>query len=159
MLATIEKVEPNYIATFERHYPHSVGAVWDMLTVNDQLQTWFSELTVDNLRKGGRILYDMGNGNFEEMMITDLSDHSVLEFTWGDDRVRFELTPEQDGCKLLLNETITRITGHTPRDLAGWHVCLDVIGVLLSGKQVENRKHLWEPIYEKYVEAIDNLMK
>nr|WP_309098762.1 SRPBCC family protein [Fredinandcohnia onubensis] len=159
MLATLEKNESNYIATFERHFSHSVDEVWAMLTENDKLQTWFSELKVDGLQKGGRILFDMGDGTFEEMNITDFSDHSVLEYTWGDDKVRFELTPEQNGCKLLLIETIIKLTDHTPRDLAGWHVCLDVIGVLLDGKQVDDRKKLWEPLYEQYVQAIASLTK
>ncbi|MEH7225339.1 SRPBCC family protein [Bacillus sp. JJ1566] len=159
MLATLTKNEQNYIATFERHYPHSIDEVWAMLTDNDKLPTWFPELKVDDLRKGGRILFDMGNGTFEEMSITDFSNRSVLEFTWADDSVRFELTSEQEGCKLLLIETITKLTDHTPRDLAGWHVCLDVIGILLDGKQVENRKQMWEPLYEQYVQAINNLTK
>ncbi|WP_077619540.1 SRPBCC family protein [Bacillus sinesaloumensis] len=154
MLATIEKSEHNFKATFERHYNHSVDEVWAMLTDNDKLSTWFQELKVDDLRKGGRLLFDMGDGNFEEMIITDFSSHSVLEYTWGDDHVRFELSPETAGCKLLLNETITTLTDHTPKDLAGWHVCLDVIGVLLDGKKVENREALWKPLYEKYIQAI-----
>ncbi|MEH7387189.1 SRPBCC family protein [Bacillus sp. JJ1521] len=157
MLATLTKKESNYIATFERHYPHSIDKVWGMLTDNDKLPTWFPELKVDELRKGGRILFDMGNGTFEEMTITDFSDHSVLEFTWADDSVRFELSSEQEGCKLLLIEIIKKLTDHTPRDLAGWHVCLDVIGMLLDGKQVENRKQMWEPLYQQYVQALSKI--
>ncbi|WP_010676679.1 SRPBCC family protein [Bacillus timonensis] len=157
MLATLTKSEPDYIATFERHYPHSIDEVWAMLTDNDKLPTWFPELKIDELRKGGHILFDMGNGTFEKMTITDYHDRSALEFTWADDSVRFELTPEQDGCELLLLETITKLTDHTPRDLAGWDVCLEVIGVLLDGKRVENRKQLWEPLYEQYVQAINRL--
>ena len=159
MLATLEKNEPIYIATFERHYPHSVDEVWAMLTENDKLQSWFSELKVDGLHKGGRILFDMGDGTFEEMTITDFSEHAVLEYTWADDKVRFELTPEPNGCKFLLIETLTKLTEHTPRDLAGWHVCLDVIGVLLNGNQMDNRKELWEPLHEQYVQAIASLTK
>ncbi len=159
MLAILTKNEPNYIATFEHLYLHSIDEVWAMLTDNDKLPTWFPELKVDELRKGGRILFDMGNGTFEDMTITDFNDHSVLEFTWADDSVRFELTSDQEGCKLLLIETITKLTDHTPRDLAGWHVCLDVIGILLDGNQVENRKQMWEPLYEQYVQAVNHLAK
>ncbi|MDR4889731.1 SRPBCC family protein [Fredinandcohnia sp. QZ13] len=157
MLATLTKNEPNYIATFKRHYLHSIDQVWEMLTDNDKLPTWFPELKVDDLRKGGRFLFDMGNGAFEEMTITDFHDRAVLEFTWADDSVRFELTPDPEGCKLLLIETITKLNDHTPRDLAGWHVCLDVIGILLDGKQVENRKKMWEPLYEKYIQAVNDI--
>ncbi|MFT4416443.1 SRPBCC family protein [Fredinandcohnia humi] len=157
MLAAIEKYETTYIATFERHYRHSVEEVWSMLTDNDKLPLWFSELRVDNLREGGHILFDMQDGTFEEMTITDLQIGSVLEYTWGDDIVRFELFPEKDGCQLLLIETITKLTSHTPRDLAGWHVCLDVIGALLDGRPIPSRKEEWEKWYQQYVKTIKEL--
>ena len=56
---------------------------------------------------------------------------------WGEDRVRFEY-PEAEGCRLVLIETITKITDHTPKDIAGWDVCLDAIEALLDGR-TQNR--------------------
>ncbi|MFP3380663.1 activator of Hsp90 ATPase 1 family protein, partial [Bacillus sp. SIMBA_069] len=91
------------------------------------LAKWFSELSVDDLREGGSIKFDMQDGTFEEMKITALETCSVLEYTWGEDLVRFELYSEAEGCLFVLKEYITKLTSHTPRDLAGWHVCLDVI--------------------------------
>jgi hypothetical protein len=82
---------------------------------------------------------------------------SILEYTWAEDLVRFELNPEIDGCKLVLNEKLTKITDHTPRDLAGWHVCLDVINALLDGQTIESRKDEWQKWYEKYSEAIEKI--
>ncbi len=153
MLAVLKKVEQGYIARFERRLTHSDEKVWAFLTENEKLAQWFAELRVDDLREGGVIKFDMHDGTFEEMTITELKMYSVLEYTWGEDSVRFELYPDPEGCLLVLNERINRLTDHTPRDLAGWHVCLDVIQGLLDGRTLESRKDEWNKWYEKYVEA------
>jgi uncharacterized protein YndB with AHSA1/START domain len=157
MLATIEKVENGYTAKFERHYNHSVEEVWSWLTDNDKLSKWFSELRVDELREGGVIKFDMQDGTFEELTILELEMNSTLEYTWGEDIVRFELKQETEGCCLVLIEKINKITNHTPKDLAGWHVCLDVINNLLAGRIIESREEEWKKWYDKYVQAIDKL--
>ena len=77
------------------------------MTENEKLKLWFSELQVEDLRKGGLIKFDMQDGTFEEMSILDFELKSRLEFTWGEDTVRFELDSESEGCKLLLIEKST----------------------------------------------------
>ncbi|MCM3112738.1 SRPBCC family protein [Lederbergia lenta] len=154
MIAELKQVNNGYIATFERPLDHSVGQVWAMLTDNEKLKEWFSELLIEDLREGGVIKFDMQDGTFEEMKILELKMESVLEFTWDKDAVRFELYPKQVGCLLLLKEKMNTMTDHTPRDLAGWHVCLDVIQALLAGKSIEDRKADWEKWYPKYVQVI-----
>jgi len=159
MLAGLQQVPNGHIARFERHLKHSVENVWAYLTENDKLAEWFAELRVDDLREGGVIRFDMQNGTFVEMEIIELQTNAVLEYTWGEDRVRFELSPEPGGCRLVLIEKITKTTDHTPKDLAGWHVCLEVIGALLDGRTLASRKEEWEIWYEKYVELIANRTK
>lgn len=156
MLAVIQKSDTGYIAQFERQLGHSVEKVWSMLTDNEQLAKWFSELRVDDLREGGTIRFDMQDGSFEEMKITALEVNAILEYTWAEDRVRFELTVEPEGCKLVLKELISQMTSHTPRDLAGWHVCLDVIEALLDGRTIESRENEWNNWYPKYVQAVES---
>ena len=157
MLAAIRKSEEAYIAEFERSLKHSVEEVWSFLTENEKLKMWFPELSIEDLAAGGKIKFDMGNGSFEEMTIREVQPLSVLEFTWDKDRVRFELSPAEDGCKLVLIETITSLNDHTPRDLAGWHVCLDVIAALLDDTKLDDRREHWKVWYERYREAIDAL--
>ncbi|MBW7455348.1 SRPBCC family protein [Paenibacillus sepulcri] len=157
MLAVIQQTEYGYTARYERRLKHSAQKVWSYLTENEKLAKWFSELSVEDLRAGGIIKFDMQDGTFEEMSILELKMHSVLEYTWGEDRVRFELYPEADGCRLVMIEKINKLTDHTPRDLAGWHVCLDVIEALLEGQTIENRQDYWKTWYEKYAAAIGNL--
>lgn len=153
MIATIEKAGNGYTSRFERHLKHSPAEVWAWLTENEKLANWFNELRVGELREGGFMRFDMQDGKFEDLAITDLENNQVLEFSWWADSVRFELSPESNGCKLVLIEKIERITDHTPKDLAGWHVCLDVIEALMDGRTIE-RMEEWKKSYEKYKQAI-----
>lgn len=155
MIAAIRKSEGTYIAEFERSLKHPAAKVWSFLTENEKLKLWFSELSIDNLVAGGIIKFDMGDGSFEEMTILEVQLNSVLEYTWDKDVVRFELAPVDGGCKLTLIEKITSLNDHTPRDLAGWHVCLDVITALLDDARLENRSEQWKIWYERYREAVD----
>lgn len=154
MLARIEKENNIYTVTFERTIKHSVEEVWAMLTENEKLNLWFDELKVEDLREGGRILFDMQDGTYEEMRITELKVPEVLEFTWGEDIVRFELSKNHNGCTLRLIEMLQVLTAHTPRDIAGWHVCLNVIESLLDGTEIPSRKESWERLYEQYIDAL-----
>lgn len=154
MLAVIQKVENGYTARFERQLTHSVETVWSMLTDNEKLFHWFSELRVEDLREGGMIKFDMQDGTFIDMEVLELRIYSVLEYTWGEDIVRFELYSEPVGCRLVLIEKLSKITDHTSKDLAGWHVCLDVIHALLDGRTTDFRQAEWKKWYEKYKEAV-----
>ncbi|MHA6482572.1 SRPBCC family protein [Paenibacillus sp. strain BS8-2] len=158
MFAHLEKNGEGYTARFERELPHPPEDVWAYLTRNDKLQIWFAELRIEELGKNGRLSFDMGDGSFENMDILDYEEGAVLEYVWGEDSVRFELTQTPQGTKLTLVETINALTPHTPRDLAGWHVCLDVVALLLDGQDVPKRKEMWEQEYIQYSAMTDKLL-
>ncbi|MBO0961395.1 SRPBCC family protein [Neobacillus sp. MM2021_6] len=157
MIASIKKVEQGWIAQFERQLNHSVEETWSWLTDNEKLVKWFPELQVGGLQEGGFMQFDMQNGTFEKLSITELNPNSVLEFDWWADSVRFEIMPEAEGCQLILKERIETITDHTPRDLAGWHLCLDVIKALMDAQSIEWRAEEWKKWYEEYVKHVNAL--
>lgn len=159
MIAELESVPNGVLARFERLWQHDVRKVWSFITENDKLPGWFSELRIEDLREGGLVKFDMGDGTYEEMRITHLEPFSVLAYTWGEDEVRFELRAVAEGCQLVFIETIHTMTSHTPRDLAGWHVCLDAIGALLEDRTLESRKDEWKSWYERYQEHVDHFLK
>lgn len=159
MLADLQKDENGFVARMERHLKHPVEQVWSMLTQNDQLAKWFPELRVKDLGQGGSMIFDMQNGVFEEMKISCYKALAVLEYEWGEDLVRFELAPESAAeSKLIFLEKIKKITDHTPKDLAGWHVCLDVIEALLDGRTLKSRKQEWEKWYESYKQLTRDIL-
>ncbi|WP_191566166.1 SRPBCC family protein [Metabacillus idriensis] len=161
MLAVIEKNEGGYVARYDRPLKHSVEKVWSALTENDKLAKWMPNLQVEELRKGGTIKFDMkdGSGTFIDIEILDFQQYSVLEYTWGSDRVRFELYPKPDGCLLVLKEFISTPNDHTSKDLSGWHVCLDVLSALLDDRYMDFPKGEWEKWHEKYIIAVKNIEK
>jgi len=156
MIAVIEKDEKGFIARWERPLDHSIEKVWSWLTENKKLAQWFSELRVGELRKGGYMIFDMQDGNFEKLRITELKMLSILEFKWWEDLVRFEVVQSASGCTLILKEKINNLTDHTPKDLAGWHVCLDVISALLDDRTIE-RMEEWKQWYGEYIQAMEKI--
>ncbi|MGO4498310.1 SRPBCC family protein [Paenibacillus sp. 2RAB27] len=159
MIADLQPAQGGYVARYERHWQHDVKEVWSWLTENDKLTQWFPELEVGELREGGMIKFNMPDGTVIPMDILGFSQDQVLAFTWDKDRVRFELHAESDdGCHLVFSEYLHQITEHTPRDLAGWHVCLDVIEALLEGRTIAARKDMWNGWYVKYKQLTDAVL-
>ncbi|ELK47704.1 SRPBCC family protein [Halobacillus sp. BAB-2008] len=161
MLAVIEKVEGGHIARYNRSLNHSVEKVWAAITQNDKLGKWMPNLQVVDLKQGGTIKFNMndGTGNSFDIKIRDFKKNEVLEYEWGDDGwVRFELYPKAGGCLLVLKEFISTINDHTSKDLAGWHVCLDVLIDLLNGRYHEKfPKENWKKWHQKYIVSIEEL--
>lgn len=126
MLAVIDKQGNEYVVQFERYFSYSIEEVWSVLTENSKLKKWMSNLQIESLKTGGIIKFDMMDGSFINIDILECQVNSVLEFTWDKDRVRFEIHKEESGTLLLLKEYIHVLTDHTPKDIAGWHICLDL---------------------------------
>ncbi|MNI36777.1 hypothetical protein D3C73_908420 [compost metagenome] len=105
------------------------------------------------------MIFDLQDGNLIRMEIYECTPGKVLEYSWGEDKVRFELSAKPYGSRLLLIETIGRLTDHTPRDLAGWHICLEVIGALLDGGAFPDRKQAWEREYEVYRRLVEDFRR
>ncbi|MGK7376238.1 SRPBCC family protein [Planococcus sp. 1R117A] len=156
MRAEIIRNEQGYTATFERQLQQESDQVWAMLTENSKLQQWFAELTIEDLQKGGNITFDMGDGTFENMAILDYEEGKSIAFEWAEDEVHFEVTPENGGTKLVLVETINKITPHTARDLAGWHVCLDAIEAILNKEEIA-RQEEWNKEYPEYQRLLESM--
>lgn len=154
MLAEIKQQNNKTVVELNRDFPYPIETVWQMLTDNAYLAKWFNELRIESLSEGGKIVFDLGNGHFEEMTITQVKVPTVLTFTWDKELVSFQLNETaESSTHLIFKEFIDTVTEHTPRDIAGWHVCLDVIRALLDGQtDVTNEKKQWESLYPKYKE-------
>lgn len=157
MLAETEKQIDGYIIKFERQFPNTIEEVWSVLTENSKLKKWMSNLQIENLKTGGIIKFDMMDGSFLNIDILECQLNSVLEFTWDKDRVRFEIHKEKNGALLLLKEYIHELTDHTPKDIAGWHICLDLFSSVLEGEEKVFSKDEWEYWFDNYKVKVDEL--
>ncbi|OUB86733.1 SRPBCC family protein [Bacillus wiedmannii] len=154
MLAVIDKQGNEYVVQFERYFSYSIEEVWSVLTENSKLKKWMSNLQIESLKTGGIIKFDMMDGSFINIDILECQVNSVLEFTWDKDCVRFEIHKEESGTLLLLKEYIHVLTDHTPKDIAGWHICLDLFSSVLEGKEKEFSKDEWQQWFEIYKDKV-----
>jgi uncharacterized protein YndB with AHSA1/START domain len=131
---TLERLKDgNYRVRYERHYPHPPDKVWRALIDPTELKHWFPS-AIEGERKPGaklRFVFEGEAGPVTEGVMRVYDPPRVLEFTWLDDLLRFELSPERDGCKLVFFTTFTERV-KAPRDSAGWHKCLDALGEKLG---------------------------
>lgn len=156
MRAEIIQDNDGFTAAFSRTLSHPPETVWQMLTDNQKLKQWFPELSIEDLKQGGAVRFNFENGSFEDMAILEYEEGSILGFEWGKDAVHFEVQSASSQTQLVLIETIRQITPHTAKDLAGWHVCLDVIQALLDGAEI-TREQEWEKELPEYQRLLDSL--
>lgn len=156
MRAEITQADQGYTAKFIRQLAHPVEKVWAMLTENDKLQQWFEELKIEDLKKGGTISFNMGDEEFKKMEILEYEEGELLGFEWAEDQVTFQLQEDQNLTKLTMIENIKKLTPQTAKDLAGWHVCLDVIEALLDEQEID-RSSEWEKEYPEYKRLLDSM--
>ena len=142
---------------FERHLADPPGVVWQALTEREQLCTWFP---CDVIIEGGRwevgaaISFPFRPELDMDMTLTgevlEVDEPNVLAFTWGDDTLRFELSPDGDGTRLVLTDTLP--PDSAARNAAGWEQCLD----RLAG--IEPAPDSWQPRYEHYAAAFESTL-
>ena len=122
---------------FRRELRHPVAKVWRALTEPEELRMWFPDTVhVDAWKVGARMTFKDANARIQpfdgEVLAYDPP--RLLEFRWGTDVIRFEVTPRSQGSVLTLVDTIDEL-GKASRDAAGWHVCLDALERALDGKR------------------------
>ena len=122
------------VLRFERRLRHRPERVWRALTDPDELFAWHPTPARLEPHAGGAITYleggdvpDMGTGE-----ITEYDPPRALAHTWGDDHLRWELRPDDDGCLLVLTHTFDD-RFKAARDAAGWHLCIDALAASLDG--------------------------
>lgn len=138
-----------------RHPPHKV---WAALTDPRQLQEWAPFTADRDLATTGEATLRMIEGErVEEFPASVLRAvaPTLLEYTWGDDLLRWELEPSPAGTRLTLRQTVED-RDWVPRVAAGWHLCLTVAEHLLDGRPVgpilgeDARNHGWDELHDAY---------
>jgi len=130
----LREEEGRAVITYTRHLHHSRDAVWRALTEDEHVAAWFPT-TIDGERAlGSALTFRFTDVDISPMTGTILSFEppSVLEFTWGDDLLHFELEPDGDSQTVLTLTVTMAEFGKAARDAAGWHICLDNLAADLA---------------------------
>jgi uncharacterized protein YndB with AHSA1/START domain len=140
----------------ERRLPDPPTTVWRAITEREQLRSWFP---CDVLVAGGR--WEVGAAitfvfppEVIDLTLTgkvlEVSEPNALAFIWGDEILRFELSPAHGGTRLVLVDELP--AGLAARNAAGWEVCLER---LAGGNPAADA---WRPRFEAYAVAFEQAL-
>ncbi|MGH2909561.1 MAG: SRPBCC family protein, partial [Solirubrobacteraceae bacterium] len=144
------------ILEYRRRYDHPPERVWRALTEPGELAAWFPT-TIDGERAPGAAL----TFRFEQLEIDPFHGEmvafeppSLLELTWGPDRLRFALAPDGDGTMMTFTVVLEEL-GKATRDGAGWHQSLEGLKRVLAGAPARPGTHdaaEWRSLRDAYAE-------
>ena len=108
----------------ERRYPHPIEKVWRAVTTPEHLGQWFPSPVEVDLRPGGAMRFGGVRGRRGAAGTVETVDAPRrLTFTWGTDRLTFELAPDGDGTTFALTHSFDDRYG-APSFATGWELCL-----------------------------------
>ena len=118
----------------ERHYRHRVERVWRAIDDADERSRWFPA--------------------DEPLTVVERRPPDLLVGTWFGDTLRFELTAEPAGCRLVFTHAFAD-RSLAARTGAGWHRCFARVDALLAGHPMTEDASLdaWSDVHERYAEA------
>lgn len=135
----------------ERDLPDPPPAVWRALTDPEELKSWFpTEIATDRWAVGATLSFEFPDHPEYNMTgtVLELDEPRLLAYTWGEETLRFELTPtESGGTRLVLYDELA--PGIAARNAAGWQVCLD----RLAGQVPDDGA--WRPLFKQYSAAFE----
>lgn len=121
---------------FERRLSHPPEKVWQAITKSEELSRWFPADLQGNRTSGGKIRIVSFTGQFPPAVgkFTAYEPPRLLEYTWGNEILRWELRPGKAGCVLVFTNVLDDNAVSIGRaDIASaWHACLDVLDFVLA---------------------------
>ncbi|SCL38275.1 Uncharacterized conserved protein YndB, AHSA1/START domain [Micromonospora rhizosphaerae] len=148
---------------FVRDLRHPPEKVWAALTEPARLAEWAPFLASRDLGTEGDATLSMVDGDQTTdtpATVLRAERPTLLEYTWGGDLLRWELTPSDAGTRLTLKHRVEK-RDLAPMMAAGWHLCLDVADHLLEGDPVgpirgaEAMNFGWAELRDAYAERLD----
>jgi uncharacterized protein YndB with AHSA1/START domain len=147
---------------FTKEFRHVPEKVWAALTDPDQLGKWAPYTADRDLSSTGDVTLTMivsDSPTDLSCTVTRSEPVTLLEHSWGDATLRWELTPTESGTKLALHQT-TPDKGMIAKAAAGWHLCLRVAEHLLDGDPIppirgyDAMNYGWEELNKAYADRL-----
>ncbi|ACL66090.1 Activator of Hsp90 ATPase 1 family protein [Anaeromyxobacter dehalogenans 2CP-1] len=135
--AEVRKDGERWTLVLVRDLRHPPARVWEALTDPAHLAEWAPFDADRTLAAAGPVtLSTVGTPTPQVSASTVRRAEAprVLEYTWGDGELRWELEPLAGGTRLTLWHGIDR--RFVSWGAAGWHVCLDVLDRRLAGEPI-----------------------
>jgi uncharacterized protein YndB with AHSA1/START domain len=132
--ATLQDEDGRCVLRFERTFPFPPERVWSALTSPDEQPAWHPTPFRFEPRVGGTVRYlssdELPEGRtppgMQNGVVTEYDPPRVLAHSWDTDELRWEVSPHDDGCRLVLLHTFDD-RFKAARDATGWTYCLDAL--------------------------------
>lgn len=157
--ATLIHEENRTAVRLQRRLADPPETVWEAITDPEQMRSWFpSHVAVEGGAwvKGAAITFTFPS-NVADMTISgevlEVDRPHRLAYTWGEETLSYELTPDGDGTLLVLTDELgPGQRGIAARNAVGWETCLD----RLERSQVDRGE--WQGRFEAYVAAFSPVL-
>ncbi len=138
--ATFSEQEGRAALHFERTLAHPPERVWEAITTHEDLLSWHPTPFDLEPLVGGKVRFrpTAGSPEMPQGRVLAFEAPHRLAYTWGEDELRFELSPHGSGCLLSLTHLFDD-RFKAARDGAGWHMCLDALAEGLDGRAAPQR--------------------
>ena len=137
-MAHVHKDGEKWTLVVARQMRHSPEKVWEAITDPAHLREWAPFDAQGNLTIVGSTVklttVGVPGPRITETTVKRADAPRLLEYTWGDFDMRWELEAIGDGTRLTLWINIGR--PYIAMGAAGWHICFDVLDHLLSGNPI-----------------------
>ena len=158
MNAYAESTPEGWVLVVTRDLRHPPATVWSALTEPEQLAAWAPFTAGRDLGGTGEATLTMIDGAEQVDLpatVTRVEPPALLEYSWGEDTLRWELVATGAGTRLTLRHRVGS-RDDLARAAAGWHLCFDVLERLLAGDPVppirghDALEHGWTELHDRY---------
>ena len=133
--AQVRKEGERWTLVLVRELRHPPEKVWRALTEPASLREWAPFEADGSLALSGSTVtlstVAAPTTQVSTSQVTRADAPSLLEYNWGEQNLRWQLEPVDQGTRLTLWHSIDR--RFISMGAAGWHICLDVLEHLLGG--------------------------
>jgi uncharacterized protein YndB with AHSA1/START domain len=152
-LGTLHFVDDKPILRFERVLAHPPEKVWRAITEPAEMRHWFPAVVRSELRAGAEMQFSFGEDGvdlgspYAHGEILEYDPPKVYAFRWYDSVLRFELLPDDAGCRLVFSHMLSNAgtwgdLPSTARQGAGWDACLSILAASLAGESTPRPEFL-----------------
>ena len=162
--AEVQKEGDNWTLVLVRELRHPPTKVWQALTEPEHLREWAPFDADKSLASTGTVKLSTVGAPAPQVSATVVKraePPKLLQYSWGDNDLRWQLEPLGKGTRLTLWHNIDR--RYISWGAAGWHICFDVLDAHLAGEPIGRMVGMetmqfvgWQRLQKEYAQQFAN---
>lgn len=130
----------------------SKETIFHYLATTEGISQWFPQLSFKQKGTQLYLLFDMGDGTFEEMKVFEFKKDEKIVFEWAGGEVAFQLADANEGILLTLTEKLPLSFETISQDFSGWYSHMGNIKRISESGKIEEMDRQELDKFEKKAE-------